>query len=103
MSAICIQNANVWDGEADTAFGATVVVQGNRIDAVHRGPVEDGSLPRDRIDGTGMTLMPGMVEGHCHPSFTGVGANAELGRIPPEEHTLLAADNVKLLLDHGFT
>ena len=28
------------------------------------------------IDAGGRTLMPGMVEGHCHPSFTGVAAPA---------------------------
>jgi imidazolonepropionase-like amidohydrolase len=50
-----------------------------------------------------MFLMPGMVEGHCHPSFVGISTNAELGRIPPEKHTLLTAANVKLLLEHGFT
>jgi imidazolonepropionase-like amidohydrolase len=50
-----------------------------------------------------MTLMPGMVEGHCHPSFTGINEPPELGRICPEEHMLLTARNLKLLLDHGFT
>ena len=50
-----------------------------------------------------MTLMPGMVEGHCHPSFTGVALPYQLGMIPPEEHTLKTAANAKLLLDSGFT
>ena len=47
--------------------------------------------------------MPGMVEGHCHPSFTGVSMPFQLGMIPPEEHTLKTAANVKLLLESGFT
>jgi imidazolonepropionase-like amidohydrolase len=47
--------------------------------------------------------MPGMVEGHCHPSFVGIATNPELGRIAPEKHTLQTAANVKLLLEHGFT
>ena len=47
--------------------------------------------------------MPGMVEGHCHPSFTGVSMPFHLGMIPPEEHTLKTAANVKLLLESGFT
>ena len=50
-----------------------------------------------------MTLMAGMTEGHCHPSFTGVARTWELGMVPPEEHTLKTAANAKLLLDSGFT
>ena len=50
-----------------------------------------------------MTLMPGMTEGHCHPSFTGVAQTWALGMVPPEEHTLKTAANAKLLLDCGFT
>ncbi|MDG2286286.1 MAG: hypothetical protein P8N43_12280, partial [Alphaproteobacteria bacterium] len=57
----------------------------------------------EEIDGTGMTLMPGMVEGHCHPSSTGVSEPPELGRIPVEQHMPLTAQNMKLLLSHGFT
>ena len=55
------------------------------------------------IDGTGMTLMPGLVEGHCHPSFTRVSDPTELGQISPEQHMLLTAKNCHLLLEHGFT
>ena len=102
MTDTAIVNAKVWDGDADTPFEATVVVRGNRIDKVLRGSNQD-DLPEEQIDGTGMTLMPGMVEGHCHPSFTGINEPPELGRICPEEHMLLTAKNLRLLLDHGFT
>ena len=102
MTDTAIVNAKVWDGDSDTPFEATVVVRGNRIDKVLRGSNQD-DLPEEQIDGTGMTLMPGMVEGHCHPSFTGINEPPELGRICPEEHMLLTAKNLRLLLDHGFT
>jgi len=103
MPEICIENAKVWDGESAQRFDATVVVDGSTIKSVLRGEAAGTDLPQDRIDGSGMTLMPGMVEGHCHPSFTNVAMPAELGRISPEEHMLLTAKNLKLLLDHGFT
>lgn len=103
MSEICIANAKVWDCEVDRPYQASVIVKENRIASIIRGQSNDDALPQDRIDGSGMTLMPGMVEGHCHPSFTGVAEPAELGRISPEEHMLLTAKNVRLLLDHGFT
>ncbi len=101
--ALYIENAQVWDGISDETVAASVVVEGNRIKSVTPAGADAGSLPSDRIDGTGMTLMPGMVEGHCHPSFTGINEPPELGRICPEEHMLLTAQNLKLLFRHGFT
>ncbi|MEM1047402.1 MAG: amidohydrolase family protein [Pseudomonadota bacterium] len=101
--ALCIENAKVWDGVSDEAVASCVVVEGNRIKRVMPAGADAGALPSDRIDGTGMTLMPGMVEGHCHPSFTGINEPPELGRICPEEHMLLTAQNLKLLFRHGFT
>ena len=103
MSSITIANAQVWDGEAARPFPATVVVEGQRIAKVVRAGEPPGELPGERIDGTGMTLMPGMVEGHCHPSFTGVTFPLELGQVSPERHMLLTAKNLRLLLEHGFT
>lgn len=103
MSSIVIANAQVWDGVAAGTFPATVVVEGRRIAKVVRAEEPSGDLPGERIDGTGMTLMPGMVEGHCHPSFTGVTYPLELGHVSPERHMLLTAKNLRLLLEHGFT
>jgi imidazolonepropionase-like amidohydrolase len=104
MSALLIVNALIWDGNNDDAYPGEVLIEGNRIRAVAKGA---GQIARERaaeiLDAQGMFLMPGMVEGHCHPSFVGISTNAELGRIPPEEHTLRTAANVKLLLDIGFT
>lgn len=101
--ALCIENAQIWDGVSDETLAASVVVDGTRIKSVIPSGADAGALPPDRIDGTGMTLMPGMVEGHCHPSFTGINEPPELGRICPEEHMLLTAQNLKLLFRHGFT
>lgn len=98
-----IRNALVWDGLGDAAIPATVVIAGNRIDKVVPRGAPEGEVPADQIDASGMTLMPGMVEGHCHPSFTGVNVNWELGQIGPERHMLLTAQNLRLLLSHGFT
>ena len=103
MSSLCIENAKVWDGEASTPFAATVVITDNRIEHIYLAELDIGQLPPDRIDGSGMTLMPGLVEGHCHPSFTGISMPSELGRLCPEEHILLVAHNLKILLEHGFT
>ena len=103
MAATAITGAMVWDGLSDHARPAAVVVEEDRISKVIEGAETPSDLPGEPIDGAGMTLMPGLIEGHCHPSFTGVAEPPELGRICPEEHMLLTAQNLKLLLSHGFT
>lgn len=100
---ILIHNARIWDADKGALFNGAVEVRGNRISAIHRGEVPASEGRDDIIDADGMTLMPGLVEGHCHPSFVGISTSAELGRINPESHTLRTAANVKLLLEHGFT
>lgn len=102
MGSLLIRNANIWDADAGELFAGAVEIKGNRIDKIHRKDIEaaDGA---DVLDAGGRTLMPGMVEGHCHPSFVGIDTNADLGEIGPEEHTLRTAANIKLLFEHGFT
>ena len=103
MTKTVITGAKVWDGLSDAAYPATVTIDGNRIIDVDK----SGAAPEDGkatvIDGTDHTLMPGLVEGHCHPSFTGINEPPQLGLLSNEEHMLLTAQNLRLLLSHGFT
>ncbi|MEM1130382.1 MAG: amidohydrolase family protein [Pseudomonadota bacterium] len=103
MNQTTIAGAMVWDGVADAAYPATVTIEGNKITRVVKGDSGLADVPGDAIDGSGHTLMPGLVEGHCHPSFTGVNEPPELGLLSNEEHMLLTAQNLRLLLSHGFT
>jgi imidazolonepropionase-like amidohydrolase len=103
MARIVIRGALVFDGESAEAFPAEVEITGERISRIAKGGDSLAGDGATVIDGTGMTLMPGLVEGHCHPSFTGIHSPPELGVIPPERHMLLTAKNCRLLLDHGFT
>lgn len=100
MAQLTITGAQIWDGVSDAAYPGTVSVEGNTITSVTKGTSD---ITGDAIDGTGMTLMPGMVEGHCHPSFVGINEPAELGNVSPERHMLQTAHNLRLLLSHGFT
>jgi imidazolonepropionase-like amidohydrolase len=105
MAATLLTNVQLFDGTGRDPYPAEVLVQGNRIRRVAEGR---GQIARENaamvIDGHGMTLMPGMTEGHCHPSFVdSPSRNWHLGQVPPEEHTLKTAAAVKLLLDVGFT
>lgn len=103
MTKTLIRNADVWTGATDQLTNTDVLIAGNRIEAVGEAAASMAGEGADILDATGLALMPGMVEGHCHPSFTGINEPPELGRIAPEEHMLLTAQNVRLLLDHGFT
>ncbi|MEM7021383.1 MAG: amidohydrolase family protein [Pseudomonadota bacterium] len=97
-------NVRIFDGTGRALFPGEVLIEGNRIASVAEGTNQLAPEKADTvIDGQGMTLMPGMTEGHCHMSFIGVTKGAELGETPPEEHTLATMHNARLLLDHGFT
>ena len=103
MNKTLITGAKIFDATGAAPFEGDVLVEGNRIRAVSRAP---GQLPPagcQVIDGKGMTLMPGMTEGHAHLSFESVTSTEDLITPPPEEHTLLTARVAKVLLDHGFT
>lgn len=103
MGTKLIRNARIWDAEAGVLYSGAIEIRGNRITKVSRADITASDDNDEAIDAQGMTLMPGLVEGHCHPSFTGINEPPELGRICPEEHMLLTAQNLRLLLDHGFT
>jgi imidazolonepropionase-like amidohydrolase len=104
MTARLFKNVMIFDGTGRAPFPGEVLVERNRIRKVAEGAAQIGrDEAADVIDGQGMALMPGMTEGHCHISFTGVASPAELGELPPEEHTLATMHNAKLLFDHGFT
>jgi imidazolonepropionase-like amidohydrolase len=104
MTATLFRNVMIFDGLGPESFPGEVLVEDGRVAELARG---DGAIAGERaadtIDGEGMTLMPGLVEGHCHLSFVGISTNKELGEIPVEEHLMKTMRNAKLLLDHGFT
>lgn len=57
-----------------------------------------------RIDASGGTIMPGLVEAHFHPTYFNVAALEDLDiKYPVEYVTLLAAANAKLALECGYT
>jgi imidazolonepropionase-like amidohydrolase len=105
MPATLIHDVQIWDAIEDDRYPGEVLVEGNRIREVARGkgPLIARDRASDVIDGGGMTLMPGMVEGHCHLSFVGIARNQDLGEIPVEEHLLRTCRNATFILDHGFT
>jgi imidazolonepropionase-like amidohydrolase len=84
-------------------FSADLLIEGGRIRTVSRNRGQLDGADAEVIEAGGMTVMPGLVQGHAHLSFGNAVASTDLGDLPPEEHTLLTAQNAKALLDHGFT
>ena len=101
---ILLSGGMVFDGSGRPLYPADVLVAGNRIEAVVAA-TETWTPPEHavRIDLDGRTVMPGMVEGHAHISFTNVASLMELALMPVEENLIAAIANAALLLDHGFT
>lgn len=63
MTDFAITGARVFDGERVLERGA-VLVSGERIEAV--GPALEIPAGAERIDGEGSTLLPGLIDAHCH-------------------------------------
>ncbi|HEY1411924.1 MAG TPA: amidohydrolase family protein, partial [Rhodopila sp.] len=91
MTRMLFKNCRVWDGSGTPAYPADVLVDGDRIRTVatDRGQLDPAGA--EIIDASGMTLMPGLVEGHSHITFIGSARATDIGDTPPEEHTLIAA------------
>ena len=103
MANVLFTNVRILDATGTQPYAGEVLVQGNRIARVGRGP---RSLPQSRttvIDGAGATLMPGMVEAHTHFGWTNSTTLDAIQKLPHEEHTLWAAQVAKQYLDCGWT
>ena len=103
MNQTMLTGARIWDGSGLPYFEGDALVEGGRIRAVSRTRGQIAASDCQTIDARGLTLIPGMVEGHAHLSFETVTSVDDLVIPAPEEQTLLTARVAKVLLDHGFT
>ncbi|MFO8059558.1 MAG: amidohydrolase family protein, partial [Bacillota bacterium] len=100
--SIALTGGRIFDGRGTAVYEGTVIVEGNRITAV--GPAEEVDIPSDArvIDVAGKTVMPGMVDLHCHLTFTE-------SEIPPSQGQCLAdaalrgVDRMLVWLQTGIT
>lgn len=103
MANILFTNVRILDGSGDSPYTGEVLVQGNRIRSVGRGSRTTPTNGHTVIDGAGATLMPGLCDAHCHLSWNDQPSLEAIQRMPPEEHTLFAADVARTMIDSGFT
>ncbi|MEV6625771.1 amidohydrolase family protein [Amycolatopsis sp. NPDC051106] len=112
---IVFTGGRVFDGSGSPAVPGDVVVRGDRIESVRPGGGTEPE-PADRVvDCRGATVLPGLVESHCHLTFPSAVGHVDPSFNPPvdvsffrhmpgpDEHLAIAERNARILLDHGFT
>jgi imidazolonepropionase-like amidohydrolase len=101
---VVFTNVRVFDGTADALSApTTVVVRGNVIAAI--GPEAAPASPEATvIDGTGQTLMPGLIDNHVHMMFNSLSPAAMAAPDMSLEKVLqLSAAQSRAMLLRGFT
>ena len=63
---LLIRNVRIVHGDGRLTPRATVIVRGGRIAAIASGTVRGGPAARREVDGTGRTLIPGLIDAHVH-------------------------------------
>jgi imidazolonepropionase-like amidohydrolase len=81
---------------------SVVLVSGRIIEAA--GSIDAVQVPADAevVDVSGKTIMPGMIDCHCHISLTSLSLEENLFT-PPAVRTLQAAEMMRRTLQAGFT
>jgi imidazolonepropionase-like amidohydrolase len=98
------RNATIIDSTGAAPFRGTVTVEGESIAAVHHAKNEVLAQAGDEtIDCSGRTVMPGLVEAHCHISFNDLTSMFQAVEMAPEDQSLMALANAQMLLKRGFT
>ena len=104
MTRVLFRDVHIFDGTGGAAYRGSVLVDGERIEAVVPSGHDTATIDAMVVTHPGATLMPGLVEAHAHLSFpSSIGRVFERLDLPPEEHLLVTAHNARVLLDHGFT
>lgn len=107
MRAVLISGGNVIDGTGSQPQANTdVLIEGDRIVKVGKNIAVDISqeLELQRIDATGLTVMPGLIDAHTHITLGEPRTNDELFlHRDPATAAILAAYNVRKVLQAGVT
>jgi imidazolonepropionase-like amidohydrolase len=106
QGATLIANGRVIDGTGSAPRLQSILVRGDSIAATGSAADETAGTLKEvrRIDAQGLTVMPGLIDGHTHISFDEVNSNDEL--FFHRRHGLaaiIAARNARKVLQAGVT
>lgn len=103
-SQLVISGGTVIDGTGAAPRPADVAVDDGRIVAVGPDAATAVDQGAPRIDATGRTVMPGLIDSHVHCTFDDVQSNDELFfHREPTMAALVAAQNLQKMLLAGVT
>ena len=103
---ILISKAQIIDGSGSKPFLGNVILKGDRIENVDKDSL---SSFKDKdfdsiIDASGMTIMPGLIDAHCHVTFDEPSSNDELFYHRREGlAAIIAGQNALKVLQSGVT
>ncbi len=107
VAALHIRNGTLVDGTGAAAIpGTDVITNGDAIIAVGPAGTLDHRVPTGAavIDATNRTVMPGLIDSHCHITFDDVQSNDELFfHRPTATAAMLTLFNLPKLLVAGVT
>lgn len=103
---LLITSANIIDGTGAAARQGSLLICGERIQAV--GPEADAAAAQldkvARFDASGLSLMPGIIDGHVHSTFDNAAGHDELFyHRRPGMSAITAVRNVRDILTAGCT
>jgi imidazolonepropionase-like amidohydrolase len=102
--ASAIHNTRLIDGNGRTIERATIIIRNETIHAA--GPSRSVSIPRGaiRIDGRGLTVLPGLIDCHVHLCL---GAEPDvvraIGQETPTETLIKSSQMARQTLEAGIT
>jgi imidazolonepropionase-like amidohydrolase len=103
---VLIENGIIIDGKGAKPFPAALLIEDGRIAAVGPEAAKRAAHARraERLDVKGMTVMPGLIDTHCHLAFDDAASNAEIFHQRRNAlSALVAAYNARKLLRAGVT
>jgi imidazolonepropionase-like amidohydrolase len=101
---IIFENVAVFNGQSEVLLlNQNVVVNGNKIVSISSEPIGD-SVEGLRIDGSGKTLMPGLIDAHVHMIFSSMTLRQLMSPdLNPETVMKNASTQSEKMLMRGFT
>lgn len=103
MSKTLITNVTIFDASGAEPYKGHVLVDGDSIASVGKGPAKAPHSGTRLIDGAGRFLMPGMTEAHTHFSWNDQPSLSAIQFMPPEEHILWCVRVARRYLEMGWT
>ena len=104
VNSIVLKNASIIDGSGSLPYSGHLVIKENKIDSIHQEDTVSNDAEARIIDLKGKTVMPGLIDAHCHISFDEPRSNDELFFHRREGlAAIIAGTNALKVLQSGVT